>query len=378
MDLGLLLTVIWPYLAVLYILDCILIVRGGQFLLTGNGAPGFKVRGPGLRPAGMLPWDWSVLVTREPMILTGTGIYARTDRNPDPFRPPGPDDFHVIPWEQVVSARRDGKKLIVNGRLILSASTGIEALAGCRKILRVLDLPPAQRPGAVREIAAAAGNMELIQRTMDDVKRSARPLIIVSAALFFWTLALVPVSLLLRLPPPVLWMEVFLFLAGWLTIVILWWRAHRALFPEASGDRLEETFVFLFFPVSVLHAFGKLTRRALADFDSTALIAVLAPSLAPETLAREHLRAKSAASARGTRDFTKVWETRAQLLGAQAGTIGVELSDPGPAQAAQGPGESACPLCGARYRDGIERCADCLVPLVKQVPLPGDAPRISE
>ena len=364
MDIGLVLTVIWPYLVVLYLLDCVLFVRGGQLLFTGTASSGFRVRGPGLRLAGMLPWDWSVLTAREPLVLSETGIYARADSNPDPFRPPGPDDFELIPWEEAGKVETDGKQVVVNGRPVFAASTRIEASVCCRRIFKLRELPTEERIEALREVLAAINDIDSIPIAMEAIKRSAWLLSRVSAVLFFWTLFLLPVSLLLRLGPLILWMEIVIFLAGWFTIMVLWWRVHLALFPEAAGDRLEEMFVFLFFPVSALHAFGKLTRRVFAAYDSTALIAALAPSSARESLEREHIRAAAAASSRGSEDFTAVWKMRVRTLEELVGKTRVNLTGAELTPVVPGSGEMACPLCGSRYREGIKECADCRVPLV--------------
>ncbi len=369
MDIGFVLTVIWPYLVALYLLDCVLFVRGSQLLFTGTAPSGFRVRGPGLRLAGMLPWDWSVLTAREPLVLSETGIYARADSNPDPFRPPGPDDFEFIPWEKAGKVETDGKQVVVNGRQVFAASTRIEASVSCRRILKLRGLSAEGRVKALQEDFATINDIDSIPITMEAIKKSASFLSRVSAVLFFWTLFLLPVSLLLRLAPLILWMEVVVFLAGWFTIMVLWWRVHLALFPEAAGDRLEEMFVFLFFPVSALHAFGKLTRRVLAAYDSTALIAALAPSSARESLEKEHIRAAAAASSRGSEDFTAVWKMRVRTLEELAGKTRVNLTGAELTPVAPGSEEMACPLCGSRYREGIKECADCLIPLtVPKIP----------
>ena len=363
MDVGLILTVIWPYLVVLYLLDCFLFVRSGQLLFTRTASSGFRVRGPGLRLAGMLPWDWSVLTVTEPLILSKAGIYARVDFNPDPFRPPGPDDFDFIPWEEVGSVRTDGKRVLVKGRPVFQASTRIEATVICRRILKLRGLLPEEKGKAISEDLAIASDIDSIPETMEAVKRSASLLTKVSAALFFWTLFLIPVSLLLRLPPLILWMEVLGFIVCWFTIVVLWWRAHLALFPEAGGDRLEEMFVFLFFPVSALHALGKLTRRVFAVYDSTALITALAPSFVRENLEREHIRAAAAASSGGKEDFTAIWKMRVQSLEELAGKAKVNLTGAELTPVTPGSEGVACPLCGSQYRKGFKECADCQVPL---------------
>ena len=158
------LTIIWPYFAALYFLDCVLFVRGGHLILTGTPASGFRVRGPGLRLAGVLPWDWTVLSAREKPIMTQDGLYWRSDPNPDPFRPPGPDDLEFIPWEETGDVITDGKRVTAGGKPVFLASTGVEAAACREEVLKLRDLPAADRAAAIEENLGAASDIEPVSQ----------------------------------------------------------------------------------------------------------------------------------------------------------------------------------------------------------------------
>ncbi|UCG39013.1 MAG: hypothetical protein JSV00_01905 [bacterium] len=368
MDIGTIIAVIWPYLAALYFLDCLLVVRGGRLLLAGLSPSELRTLGPGLRLAGVLPWEWSVLATRDPVVLSEAGLYSRLQPGPLPLRPPRPDDFRFTPWEEAADVRREGSRVTVGGETALVCATGVEADSHLLRILRIRDLPPAERGSALADDMAAAADAQAIGERVRGVKAATTLLRASSAALFLLTLAVVPGSLLLRAPFALLWAEVFAFLALWLAVAVLWWRAHRTLLPEASGDRLEETLVLLLFPVSTLHAFGKLTRRLFGPFDSTALMATMAPSSASGELVREHIRARAAASSGGGGDFTEAWSMRVRSLEELARRSGVDLSPDRLHRNGGGSGEAVCPLCGAGYRQGVLQCSDCGVPLLKTPP----------
>ena len=366
MDIGAIIVTVWPWMAALYLLDCFQVVRGGRLLYTGSPASGFRFRGPGLRWTGLMPWDWSTLATREPILLSTRGIYARLDPRPDPIKPPGPQDFTFLPWDEIRDVGTDGRKVLVNGNPVFERSTGVEAGLAARRIAAIAHLPAADRSRAVEKDVAAANAAEAIGAVVESTRGPAAPLLVTSTFLFFLTLAVFPLSLLLRTPVLLLSIESALFVASWLAVPVLWWRAHRVFFPEARAERLEEALVLLLYPVSALHAFGKLTRGLLAPFESTALTVALCPDQAQDTLSREYLRTLFTAASAGSRDFTLLWNLRIKTLAELARREGLPLSRvPALEKEAGGAGGPVCPLCGAVYRDGVRECADCHVPLTR-------------
>ena len=229
------------------------------------------------------------------------------------------------------------------------------------------ETPADERRKAVESLTTEASDLQTIRDRMEEIKRSSSLLLNASTLLFVLVFVSIPVSLLARFP--LLWLRIELGLAGvvFFSVLVLWWRTHRTLLPEESGDRLEELMAFVFFPVSAMHAFGKLTRRLLVPFDSFALFAVLVPEASGEALIRECIKSRAAAASGGGEDLVTMWEMRTGSLEKLALEAGVDLSDTG-IQPAAPDGEMVCPLCLAAYRRGVEKCADCLIPLKKAVP----------
>jgi len=365
-DIGVILTVLWPYLAALYVLDCLMVVRGGHLLFSGTTFSGFRARGAGVRFAGLFPWDWSILSVREPLIFSETGLYVRAFPFPDDHRPLGPDDLEFIPYEVISNVSRDGRKVIIDGKVIHTAPTGVVAghLAG--KIRTILNTPVGDRRTVVGAVMTAASDLQAIRDAVEGIKRFTSFLLFASTLLFILVFVSIPVSLLIRIPLPWLWGEMVLIGVVYFLIVALWWKAHGTLLPGESGDRLEELMIFVFFPVSTMHAFGKLTRRLLAPFDNVALNVALDPEGAAEVLKREYIRVWAAAAGSGGGEALEtVWEARTGILEKLAREAGVDLTSTRIQPEASG-GEMVCPLCVATYREGITECVDCRVPLRTQ------------
>jgi hypothetical protein len=344
----------WP---ALYFLDCFLVVRGGHKLFSGTTFTGFRARCAGLRLTGLLPWGWSVLSIGEPLLLSEKGVYVRVVPSPGELRPPGPDDLELICWEGIVKISREGRKVIIDQRVVHTAPSGAAARLLAGRITTVRDTPANDRRKAVGSLTAEASNLEAVREQMEAIKRSSSLLLYASTLLFVLVLVSIPVSLLARLP--LLWLRIELALVGavFFSVVVLWWRAHRTLLPDDPGDRLEE---------SAMHAFGKLTRRLLVPFDSSALMAVLVPEAAGEALRREYAKSRAAAAYGGGEDLVTVWEMRTGSLEKLAIEAGVDLSGTC-IQKESSVGEVVCPLCLAAYREGVAECADCLVPLTGDV-----------
>lgn len=366
MDIGVILTVLWPYMAALYVLDCFLVVRGGHLLFSGTTFSGFRTRGAGLRLTGLLPWDWSILSVRETLIFSEIGLYVRTVPFPDDLRPPGPDDLELILYEEIGNVSREGRKVLVDGRVVHTAPTGVAARLLAGRVRMILNTPAGDRREVVDTVMAGATDLQAIRDTVEGIKRSTNLLMNASALLFVLLFVLIPVSLLVRLPLSWLWGEVVLLAVVCLSVIVLWWRAHGTLLPGESADRMEELLVFVLFPVSALHAFGKLTRRVLTPFESVALTVALDPDAAEKVLKREYIRARAAAGSGGGEDLESAWDMRTRILDKLAQEVEVDLDRLEVPTDSTGDAEGpACPLCSATYREGFEVCADCGIHLVE-------------
>jgi hypothetical protein len=244
------------------------------------------------------------------------------------------------------------------------APSGVAGRQLVRNLKTIRDTPVDDRRKAVEAVMSAAADTQAIQVAVDEIKQASSFLLYSSALLLMLVFVLLPVSLLTRVSLPWLRVEATLIGVVYLLVVALWWRTHRTLLPEEPGDRLEELLVFFFFPVSAMHAFGKLSRRLLVPFDSLALTVVFEPERAEEVLKREYIRKQAAAGFGGGADLEAMWGRKICLLETLAQEGGIGLSGSGVQPDAED-GEMVCPLCSATYRDGVETCADCLISLTR-------------
>ncbi len=365
MDLGIILTVLWPYLVALYILDCFLVVRGGHILFTGTASAGFRRTGSGLRFTGLLPWSWSVLSAGGLPTITEKGIYIGATPFPDELRPIGLEDLDLVPFDGIRKVRRDGRKVLVDGRVIHVAPTGVAASCLVKRIQGLLETSGNERQMAIEAFMEDAFDLRGQVKTVEKITRRTATLGYAGTFLFFLVFLLLPVSLVVRASPYMLWVELILILMVYLSAIVMWWKVHKCFLPEETGDRVEELIFFVFFPVGVIHALGKLTRRLLVPFDSTTLTAVLVPERAEEALKREFIRTRTVVSGseQGS-DLKTVWKRRMNLIKELAREVKI---DPDRLErfTVHGVGvhETVCPLCSATYREGIMECADCQVTL---------------
>lgn len=362
MDIGVILRVLWPYLVAMYILDCFVVVRCGHLVLAGSVFKDLAVKGAGLRLTGLLPWGCSFLAAREPALLSGKGIYVRAVPCTDDHRPLRPEDLEFIDYEEMGKVSNRGRKVLVDGKVIHAASTAFAASIFIRNLRTVLRALPDQRMKRVTELLEASTNLEAVKEEVGRIRNLSSLLIRTSSLLSLLLFTALPVSLLARLPFFWLWGELIVIVAVCICVAVLWARAHSALLPGEPCDRLEELLVFALFPVSLVHAFWKLTKRLLAPYEDVALVAALAPGRAGDILKREYLRLQVAADRGHAEDLKTLLNTRKRILRRLAEQVRVDLS-PGSLLPAGKNGERVCPLCTAAYHESVEECADCGLPL---------------
>lgn len=362
MDLGVLFKALWPYLAVLYLADCIRYVRGGSFLLSGTRSGSFRTRGAGIHVAGLFPWSWILPVVRDPLLFTRKGVYGRTDPADGLKRPTRPDDLEFVGWDGISSAKAEGPRVLIDGRVVYAAPSSVAARRLTEKIQSLLKSDPARRKDILERDVERSMDPIKIQEILEAAGHAGAKLRAASTALFLMVFAVWPLSLLVGPPPAFLAALAVLTTITYGTMPVLWYRGHRILFPEERRDRLEELVVLILYPVAAMHAFGKMTARLSAGFDGVALMAALDPMAAREILPREILRARASCESGGGEDLEGMWADRVCRLEEVALRAGMDLSSAEPCNDVQRDA-LVCPLCAAAYRSGVLECSDCGVAL---------------
>ncbi len=288
-----------------------------------------------------------------------------------------PQSVRRVAWDEVKDIDAVGDEVWVNGALFLQARSDHVALAWTREMRALWQSPAVQRESAWRERRQAVASPESLREKARQASRATRSCRW-AGAVQFMAMFLVSPLICLRWG---LGLGI-LFSAGLVLVLavlnsVLYVRAHRSLYPEASGDRIKHALIMcVSFPLSARSADAVL-RHCFAGIPAPAVVMSLGDSTASreplqvwwrdlahplavheldeaakrivdETLVRERLFWSDWIARNGMRAWLET-DTRAWSEGDR----------------------TECPRCLARFIQSEGECPEC--PGVRLVPKPGEA-----
>lgn len=364
-------------LAVLYGWECACWLRRGSVAFSTWLGSGWRVRHPGtllgnqsgglilaapLPPLGML-----YVGHQFPLSLSAEGALAFVATNVNPgWRPAQSGRF--VRFEDFREVRVRACKVLVNGELLVRCSSpGLARRCGAQ-LQQLAKLNPAQREANIAESLRGAFDTRAVERLRREFQRRARAVRGLSNGLLGYVFVLAPV---------VIWQ--FGFKLSWLGLLagllgltsataLFFYRAHRALHPDAEDERFTQTLTILLAPASAMRVQDALSRPLLEGFHPLTLAKVfLSEPDFREFARRLLLDLRQPALPLCPNDTPAAAETerlvRWALLSEAEGFLrqtGLEPKElcrpPVPADAAC---RAFCPRCQAQFTTMQGTCADC-------------------
>lgn len=329
--------------------------------LLGNPRGGVVFAAP-LPPLGTL-----FTANQFPLSLSPEAALAFVSTNVNPGWRPA-QSGRALSFEALREVRANGKKLRVNGKVWLVASSTTHARSLAAVILQLAKLKPGQREEAIRNLAAASLDSKGVARRCQEFDAQSRPL-------RWWANALV--AYVFVVAPIMIW---FVGLRlSWLGLLVglcvltgatatRFRRAHRVLYPDAGDERFTHTLTIALSPANAMRARDALSRPLLEQFHPLAVASVFLPRTDFQGFARRtllDLRHPALPVCPGTdgvahaaeafwRHAVRVAAERMLKRG------GMDLEDlcrpPAPADDACC---AYCPRCDAQFTSTASHCADC-------------------
>ena len=339
--------------------------------LAGNQRGGFILAAP-LPPLG------SLLTTNQfPLSLSPEGalVWVSTNINPG-WRPAQSGRF--LRFEDMRETRAHGRKVLVNGEMLLSSSSLGLARWLAENLQRIAKLKPSQRETAIAELLHASLDCRNVEKRWQEFQEHARPLGLLSNALFFYIFGFAP-ALIWQLGLGLSWLGLLAGLLALTTATATFFsRAHRALFPRAEDERFTQTITVLLAPTTAMRAGDVLSRPLLETFHPLAVAQVLLPAEAFREFARrvvldlEHPARPvcpdespnvKATELHGRRALQSAVENCLKQGGIEPETL---VRAPVPADESC---RAYCPRCSAQFTTADGECSDCgglaLLPFAK-------------
>jgi len=329
--------------------------------LAGNQSGGFVLAEP-LPPLGTF-----LTANQFPLSLSSEGMLAFVATNLNAgWRPAQSGRF--VKWSDIRKLQARGKKILVNGELLLAAATPGLARHLTAELKRLAALKPAERPVGIAQMTKVSLDSKAITARRNDWQLRARPVRWLANALVVYIFAVAPV-LIWHFGFSLSWLGLLLGMAALtVTTATLFARAHRALYPDAHDERFTQTLTIALAPTSAMRAHDALSRPLLDTFHPLAVAHVCLSEQSFRAFARRALLdLRHPALPHGPTDPPEAPTTeryyRQTLLAATEEFLQQHKMKPEelchPPRRSDESSRAYCPRCEAQFTSADGLCADC-------------------
>lgn len=362
-------------LAVIYLVDCLHFLHRNAVAWTAWLTPECRARlastAVGSRSAGvflspLLPPLGSTYVTQPlPVSFSPLGVCSFISPVLTPAGRP-PQIGRVFRYEEIERLSADVRDVFVNGERFVQCRSERVARHVADVIRRLVKASPADRESLLRILAAESFDATAARAAVAACRASTRALRILCNLEWFWLFVVFP-GVLLAAGLSFL----FLLLAVGLlilhtAIMTIYWRRHRAMFPEATSNRVEGMLKMALCPPASVRAVDLISLDLLDLHHPLSAAAALAAPAELKRLAILLLREARhpLPPPADPPDLAAIadWHRAATLSAAEAlmSAQGVDLSDidrpPHPRDPAE---RTFCPRCHTTYTLDTGTCPDC-------------------
>ncbi|MFQ5930195.1 MAG: hypothetical protein ACE5MK_10880 [Acidobacteriota bacterium] len=355
-----------PYIALLYLIDCVAHIKRHHVFFVSHFRRGFKLKEAGFHLIGLSPIDQAVMSHKLPVCLTKSGLYIFAGERRYETGLYDIEDSKFMAYQDMKDVVAVGEDIKINDVHFMATPSAITAKYIAGLIHELKSLQSIQRWQRIQNTLAEAMDLRAIQ----SVRKRHQNLFVyveaLSSLLFACTFIILPLTLYSRVEAYINFQFLFASMAViYLSIVVVTFFAHRKMYGAEVAARMYSLLSVILLPPSAMHILNSLTRNIYARFDYLAVAASLVPSDAFKYLVRRELRRIAYVKARGKDDELKeFWSLREKSL--HGLLVHAEISLEELLAVPEKKDQSAanyCPLCLTEFRAGFTECSDCGVEL---------------
>ena len=300
-----------------------------------------------------------------PLSISPSGVCAFNGQTlPLTERPLG-QSGKFISFSEIVDSSTDGAYLLINDERFVKCATSKQAKSVSNLLKTTTTAAPAARESLVRSFCGKQFSVAEAAAIFKDADELIRPIRWVGSSLFLFLFVAAPVLVfafgLERLLIPLA--VVMLVLA--IQISIMFFRAHKKLYPQESTERWESLVKMLLCPPVSIRAADLLTRNLLSDYSPMVLVDLLRVATGPQFMRAFILDLQHPLK------HEVIEEGAAQTIAWAAGEQlrfslqHIERSGDAKSEGVldpvlqEGNSISYCPRCGCQFRTREGECADC-------------------
>lgn len=353
------LKILFPYLVLLYLIDCIAYVRHQHLLFSSYLGRYFRIKKPGLHFVGLLPTSEAIVSNNVPIFLTSRGIYTLPEKYYNADARYKAQNLNFTTYEDIVKIEAEGKVMRINGESIIRFPSDTNAKQMTELIRQLTYLEPSGRHERIRTFLDETLHLPETH-TNKRAHWSLNYVKILSSFLFVYVFGILPLILYSGLSKYInLPVFVSLLVLLYLSILVMAYVVRRKIIGTTTSLRTFASVILS--PVTAVHILKELTKEIYVRFDYLAIAAVLLPSPAFQSeMRRELLRIIHTKEEEQNADLKEFWSLRENMLRSLLTETGIEMQELFSAPDRQDPSATSyCPLCLNEYTVGATKCVDC-------------------
>lgn len=364
MDIRHVLQVLFPYLAVLYFIDCFTFIGKHNHIFVSSFGNRYRLRSAGFHLAGLSPLCQVVDAQNLPLFLTSEGLYIPADSHVARNVPFHRDDLHFVPYSDLHTVQADGKTIRINGAFTIKAPSPIFSRSLAGRVQKLREAEPQEREGIQRKAIEEMTDMGKLEAMREEYATYLRPFSLLCSVLFLCVFIIVPSVIYLGLEINLLPL-LFFVVPAYFLVVAMSYLFYRRFYPSSGEEMIYLLLSVFLLPVSALHVISRLTRQMYSSFDFIAVASLLISKDALRDLMRKELqRIHHAKQGDFSPDLREYWLAREDVVHRLMKRSGFSPEEMWREPARKDRfAERYCPLCDAEYRGGFEICAECSVNL---------------
>jgi len=360
------LEVLFPYLALLYVFDCITYIKAHHLLLTAFFGNKFGLKRSGLHFAGLLPTSQTIVSHDLPIFYTPDGIYIVFDKSYSESGIYKAEDFNLLTFQDIEVIEAEGKNIKINNKHTIKTPSSLSARLTAKFVNEIKILKPQDRIEKIKAYLSDSFDLEEIKKIKTSNSKSFSVLNILSSYLSVLVFLILPMVLYLNLSKYInLHALISCILLFYFLLLIVAFLTHKKLHPSDKELRAYTLVSIIFSPVNAIHALSYLTKDLYFRFNYLAIAAYFMPRDSFKELVRREIFLIDYYENEINRpDWQIFWELKKTYVQGLLDKCEIPLTEILSTPEKQD--QTAilyCPFCMTEYRQKRDYCIDCEVAL---------------
>ena len=358
------LTTLYPYFVLLYIIDCLIYVGKQQVYFVSLLGNGFRLVTQGIQVAGLFSFSQSMAAGNPDLYPSESGIYFRSNDNESRGLLNYPEEFRFIPYAYIDNPTPDENKVLLSKDVAVKTTSSLFAKRLADRLAGTARTEHAQRRELIRNFMKEDTDIERIAEIHHSCMRRFGYIKILCTLLFIEFFILLPIALYWLLPPKFI-LNTLLANIGILYVCTVSYTYYllSKVYGKNSGLKTTVMLSITLSPVAAIHALGYLTKDLFTLFDPAALAAYLLPiEKFKDYMRREIYRIHRACGENDDFGWAEFWQIRLASMRGLLDRLGLKEEDlTAQPEKTEDSADSYCPVCRTEYRPGFSFCSDCRI-----------------